>query len=708
MTVSNTSPLVENKTGNGVWTTIAVTPGQILQNSDGTHAIKVIKTTIADGTAVTLAETTDYTVTLDGTSPSTGTITIVAGAPSSSYRFTVLSNLTPKQEVNLQNGTIVDMEDIESALDRLTLYAHKQDEKLERAVVLSEDTLVRNLTIDSLNSQTGKVLRVNADEDGFDYVDVTEGISQATFDINALSAIDSVVTSTDKLPIYDVSTGATKYVTPDNLGLGINQSAHGNIQQIQYANKTDTQDIVVAAGGTWYDVTGLSITITPSKKDSKLIIGGFINLDGAFTGASVRLVMGDSIISPTTNLTGVATAGHVYATLNLVGQITVPFLVVADAGTTSSQTIKVQVTGDGAATLYINKDDTDTNSASFTRTASHLYVMEMLQNASATTEYARIQYKIDDLNTVRTGSYIDTSLKTIGSPAGSLMISPISTSSYNLLLGNLILTPSAAIGYEGNIFKNGTELYSASSVGSKKSICFACTNTVSTTHNLTFASLEAISSVSTSLYDIRLCENQAGTGATTITCMNGINLTQTAVTNLKGISSLLGINFITSGSSTWKQAQVTSLSTTATATATGAGTFLDPSLSVSITPTSASNYLWVNMNIIVSRDDNATSVGSVIKIQRDGTNTLVGDAGGSRTVSTARLNCAADNIFSGVTLSFILPATSTSATTIKALTANDDSSTSDHYVNKTLTDTDTVNWSRGVSQISVIEIGPIA
>jgi len=216
MTVTNTTPLVENKTGNGSWSTIAVTPGLIYQNSDGTHAIKVIKTTIAGGTTSTLAETTDYTVALDSTSPSTGTITLVAGAPSSAYRYTVLSNLTASQEVDLQNGTVVDMNDIEGALDKLTLLHQTQQEKLERAIILAEDTLVRNLTLDSLDSQAGKLLVVNSTEDGFEYIDVTTQVSTASFIINDLTAESSPATG-DYIPIHDTSASAQRKVLLSDL-----------------------------------------------------------------------------------------------------------------------------------------------------------------------------------------------------------------------------------------------------------------------------------------------------------------------------------------------------------------------------------------------------------------------------------------------------------------------------------------------------------
>lgn len=343
MTVSNTTPLVENKTGNGVWTTIAVTPGLIFQNSDGTHAIKVIKTTIATGATSTLAETTDYTVTLDGTSPSTGTITIVAGAPSSAYRYTVLSNLTASQEVDLQNGTIVDMEDIEGALDKLTLLHQVQQEKLERAIILAEDTLVRNLTLDSLDAQAGKVIRVNQTEDGFDYTSTTTTISDGDYGDITLSSSGTVMTidnsaittakindaavttakindaavttakinddavtlaklaagTAGNLITYDasgnpaaVATGTSGHILTSN-GAGAAPTFQapvsaiadtGIVKSVNFTTKTSTTDSVTANKTVWTDVTDLSVTFTPQAATNRALVGGQVH---TFTGTSL-------------------------------------------------------------------------------------------------------------------------------------------------------------------------------------------------------------------------------------------------------------------------------------------------------------------------------------------------------------------------------------------------------------------------------------
>lgn len=707
MTVSNTSPLVENKTGNGVWTTIAVTPGQILQNSDGTHAIKVIKTTIADGTAVTLAETTDYTVALDGTSPSTGTITIVAGAPSSSYRYTVLSNLTPKQEVNLQNGTIVDMEDIESALDRLTLYAHKQDEKLERAIVLSEDTLVRELTLDSLDSQAEKVLRVNADEDGFDYVSIAEGISMAAFDINSLSEISLTDAEEDKLPIYDVSAGLTKYVNPNDLGLGDTSILNGNIQQIQYATKTNAEQVTAAAAGDFVDIPGLSVTITPSSITSKLLVGGFVNLSGATLGnpMGVRIVAGNSPIDPLPNIDGVATIGHSVQDSVGTGVIaTIPFLFYIPVDTITATTFKVQCSTAGATVTNVNRSDLDTNTVGFNRAVSQLYVMEVLQNPLGATS-AVISYNTSVDNPVISTVFTAAAYTAFHKPCFRLSLPSLSTSSYSLLAA---FSPCHIdLPYSISLYKNNSTLYNATSPSNRLS-CIGGSNLNGYCVPVQMVSTESISSLSTSLYDIRFSEAGSAIGTGNIVALNGDLATSTSTAAFKGVSTFLGINFVTGTTSTWKQLQSTTLSTTYTSSAIGGGTYVDPSLSVSITPNASTNILFGILNITCGADDSATNSMAVVKLQRDGVDILTADTAGNRIPSTSAISLNGDTVIGNLAITFILPATSASATTIKAVVGNNDTSTSVVYVNRSHTDTDSTTFKRGVSQISIIEIDPIA
>lgn len=227
MTVSNTEPLVENKTGNGTWTTINVTPGQIVQNSDGTHAIIVLKTTIADGTLTTLTETTDYTVALDGDSPSTGVITMVAGAPSTAYRFTVLSDLPLTQEVELENGTIIDVKNIEHALDTIVLQMQSMQEKIDRAVLLSPDALTRQVTLPSLEAadSEGKVLAVNADHE-FDLISQTTATA-TSLGLGTVAFVNNTFSTVHVTGQSDISaSGATGTftITP---GTGISASVSG-------------------------------------------------------------------------------------------------------------------------------------------------------------------------------------------------------------------------------------------------------------------------------------------------------------------------------------------------------------------------------------------------------------------------------------------------------------------------------------------------
>ncbi len=132
MTITNTSNKI-TYTGSG--TTGPFTYNfKIFEDTD----LEVTKHTIADGTSVTLALTTDYTVTGAGNDAG-GTITLTASL-SSSYKLIIRRVLPITQEIDYIANDPFPAATHEEALDRSTMINQQQQEQLDRAVLVPVGT----------------------------------------------------------------------------------------------------------------------------------------------------------------------------------------------------------------------------------------------------------------------------------------------------------------------------------------------------------------------------------------------------------------------------------------------------------------------------------------------------------------------------------------------------------------------------------------
>ena len=132
MTITSTSNKI-TYTGSG--TTGPFTYNfKIFEDTD----LEVTKYTISDGTSVTLALTTDYTVTGAGDAAG-GTITLVASL-SSSYRLIIRRVLPITQEIDYIANDPFPAATHEEALDRSTMINQQQQEQIDRAVLVPVGT----------------------------------------------------------------------------------------------------------------------------------------------------------------------------------------------------------------------------------------------------------------------------------------------------------------------------------------------------------------------------------------------------------------------------------------------------------------------------------------------------------------------------------------------------------------------------------------
>ena len=150
----------------------------------------------------------------------------------------------------------------------------------------------------------------------------------------------------------------------------------GKILQVVSATKTDT--FTATSTATW-DVSGLSVAITPSSASSKILVVGYVNMSGAYDRPAMRLVRNSTAIgvgATSGSRISVSGAGYMLAGADTT---TVSVNYLDSPSTTSATTYKIQVIvpGSPATAIYVNRTITDTSSNSYIRSASTITVMEV-------------------------------------------------------------------------------------------------------------------------------------------------------------------------------------------------------------------------------------------------------------------------------------------------------------------------------------------
>ena len=202
-------------------------------------------------------------------------------------------------------------------------------------------------------------------------------------------AIKGATTGTGVFTLESPATNTDRtLILPDEAGTiittaGVPASAMpaGRVLQVVSATKSDTQSTSSQA---WVDVTGLSVSITPSSASNKIMV--IVNVQGSGSNryTAIRVVrngtavgVGDTAGSRTSVLSGFgldpdAGSTYVFALYNAHGS----FL---DApSSTSAQTYKVQFgSTNSAVTTYINRTADDGDAIYSLRGISSITVMEI-------------------------------------------------------------------------------------------------------------------------------------------------------------------------------------------------------------------------------------------------------------------------------------------------------------------------------------------
>lgn len=146
--------------------------------------------------------------------------------------------------------------------------------------------------------------------------------------------------------------------------------------QVKQTVKTDT---FTMSSTTFADITGLSVSITPTSASNKILVIAHVNNVGTTSTSSsgIRLVRDSTVISvgDAAGSRLQVSGGSNYGVVGVT--ITGDSIVFLDSpATTSSVTYKVQIQA-YSSTAYVNRSAADVDNAAYYRTVSQITVMEI-------------------------------------------------------------------------------------------------------------------------------------------------------------------------------------------------------------------------------------------------------------------------------------------------------------------------------------------
>jgi len=150
----------------------------------------------------------------------------------------------------------------------------------------------------------------------------------------------------------------------------------GSVLQVVSATQTA---VVSISGSSFADISGLSVSITPTSNTNKVLIFGFLNAvsgDLSFfriVRNSTAICIGDAAGTRIQSTGGAFGTGSnaTWASVNM------SFNFLDSPATTSATTYKLQFAGNSAVTTYLNRGSGDGDSGNAGRTASTITIMEI-------------------------------------------------------------------------------------------------------------------------------------------------------------------------------------------------------------------------------------------------------------------------------------------------------------------------------------------
>jgi len=245
-------------------TTVFSFPYPFSVNAD----LKVIQKVTSTGVETTKTETTDYTVTGAGTG--SGTITMLV-APPTGTKLIIYRDPAQLQELDLVENDPLPVEELEKALDRLTLMAQRLKDQVARSLRTSEGTIS---TFDGKLPQllvANKALIINATADGIalgpdadqienaqqaadDAQQAADDAAQALADLVAGAVLDNSVTTAK------IADGAVTTVKIADSNVTTAKLADGSVTTVKIADANVTTAKIADSNVTTAKINANAVT----------------------------------------------------------------------------------------------------------------------------------------------------------------------------------------------------------------------------------------------------------------------------------------------------------------------------------------------------------------------------------------------------------------------------------------------------------------
>ena len=187
------------------------------------------------------------------------------------------------------------------------------------------------------------------------------------------------INTAGSLALAQYQSGSLIMLSASNaLFLPTDRTVTSAVLQIVSTTKTDTFSM---NSTTYADVTGLSVSITPSSASSRVLIIANLSIGtdpNNSVGAYPRLLRGSTAIAVGATAGSRISSSGDGSPRSTTSIETVAFNFVDSPATTSATTYKIQVRSQSANNVHVNRSDLDTDSATFSRTASTITVMEIV------------------------------------------------------------------------------------------------------------------------------------------------------------------------------------------------------------------------------------------------------------------------------------------------------------------------------------------